>query len=245
MRLPTVVSPEEWLTARKALLAAETAVNEARRAAAAERQQLPIVRVEKKYMFEGDQGTVALADLFEGRPQLIVYHMMFDPAWDEGCRFCSFLMDNVGHLAHLHARNTTFAIVSRAPLEKLQRHRERMGWPMPWYSSFGSDFNYDFHVTLDESVAPVEYNYKDKAALEAGNLGYAVAGDAQGLSVFVRDDEGGVFHSYSTYGRGAEVLLSTYHYLDLTPLGRRTYVNGFPFHDTYGTAAAAHGHHHH
>ncbi|NUT08681.1 MAG: DUF899 domain-containing protein [Hamadaea sp.] len=220
MRLPTVVSPEEWLTARKALLAAETAANEARRAATAERQQLPMVRVDKKYVFEGDQGTVSLADMFDGRRQLIVYHMMFDPAWDEGCRFCSFLMDNVGHLAHLHARNTTFAIVSRAPLEKLQRHRERMGWAMPWYSSFGSDFNYDFHVTLDEAIAPVEYNYKDKATLLAEGQSFFTEGEQGAVSVFLREGED-VFHTYSSYGWENDILHNTFNYLDLTPLGRQ------------------------
>ncbi|MEV0271246.1 DUF899 domain-containing protein [Hamadaea sp. NPDC050747] len=220
MRLPTVVSPEKWLTARKALLAAETAANEARRAATAERQQLPMVRVDKKYVFEGDQGTVSLAELFDGRRQLIVYHMMFDPAWDEGCRFCSFLMDNVGHLAHLHARNTTFAIVSRAPLEKLQRHRERMGWPMPWYSSFGSDFNYDFHVTLDEAIAPVEYNYKDKATLLAEGQSFFTEGEQGAVSVFLRDGAD-VFHTYSSYGWENDILHNTFNYLDLTPLGRQ------------------------
>jgi len=235
MSLPTIVGQDEWLVARKALLATETAATEARRAATDERQRLPMVRVDKKYVFEGDQGTATLADMFEGRRQLIVYHMMFDPAWDEGCRFCSFLMDNVGHLAHLHARNTTFAIVSRAPLEKLRRHRERMGWPMPWYSSFGSDFNYDFHVTLDESVAPVEYNYKDKATLLAEGQVFFTEGEQGAVSVFLRDGDD-VFHTYSSYGWENDILHNTFNYLDLTPMGRQAEGPGsvaVRFHDRY------------
>jgi predicted dithiol-disulfide oxidoreductase (DUF899 family) len=154
----------------------------------------------------------------------------------------------VGRLEHLHAGDTTFVLVSRAPLAKIERWKERMGWTIPWYSSAGSDFNYDFHVTNDESVAPVEYNYKDKATMEREGLEYAVNGDAQAMSVFVRDEDT-VFHTYSTYGRGAEVMLSTYHYLDLTPLGRQRYVNEFPYHDTYddtydgGTGHSHHAHH--
>ncbi|MBL6277359.1 DUF899 domain-containing protein [Micromonospora fiedleri] len=235
MGLPTVVDREEWLVARKALLATEAAANEARRAATAERQRLPMVRVDKKYVFEGPQGTVSLADMFEGRRQLIVYHMMFDPAWEEGCRFCSLLMDNVGHPAHLHARNTTFAIVSRAPLAKLLRHRERMGWPLPWYSSFDSDFNYDFHVTLDEAVAPVEYNYKDKATLLAEGMDFFTEGEQGAVSVFLRDGED-VFHTYSSYGWENDILHNTFNYLDLTPLGRQMEGPGsvaIRFHDRY------------
>ncbi|WP_027345587.1 DUF899 domain-containing protein [Hamadaea tsunoensis] len=245
MTLPQIVSPDEWLAARLDLLAEEKAVMRAADAVTARRQALGMVPVDRDYRFTGPAGEATLADLFEGRRQLLVYHFMFHPDWEEGCPSCSYAVDNVGRLDHLHYSDTTFALISRAPLAKLDAWRTRMGWTVPWYSSAGSSFNYDFHVTNDESVAPVEYNYKDKATMEAENLGYAVAGDAQALSVFVRDDAGEVFHAYSTYGRGAEVLLSTYHYLDLTPLGRRNYVNQFPYHDTYGTAAAAHGHHHH
>jgi predicted dithiol-disulfide oxidoreductase (DUF899 family) len=124
-----------------------------------------MTEIDKQYAFEGKNGKASLLDLFEGRGQLLIYHFMFDPDWDEGCPSCSFLADNIGHLAHLHARDTTLAMVSRAPLARIEAFRQRMGWAVPWYSSFGSDFNYDFHVTLDQAVAPVEYNYRDVAAL--------------------------------------------------------------------------------
>jgi predicted dithiol-disulfide oxidoreductase (DUF899 family) len=156
---------------------------------------------------------VNLVDLFEGRHQLLVYHFMFHPDWENGCPSCSFTIDSVGRLEHLHAEDTTLVLVSRAPLAKLERFRARMEWTIPWYSSAGTGFNYDFHVTNDESIAPVEYNYKDKATL-ARDAAYRLHGDGQGLSVFVREDDA-VFHTYSTYGRGTEVMMSTYHYLDL------------------------------
>jgi predicted dithiol-disulfide oxidoreductase (DUF899 family) len=124
-----------------------------------------MVRIDKEYIFDGPDGKVRLLDLFEGRRQLIVYHFMFDPSWDEGCPNCSFLVDNIGHLAHVHARDTSLVLVSRAPLARSEPFKRRMGWTVLWYSSFGSDFNYDFHVTLDETVAPVEYNYRDEAEL--------------------------------------------------------------------------------
>jgi predicted dithiol-disulfide oxidoreductase (DUF899 family) len=242
---PRVVSRPEWLAARLELLDREKEVMRAQDVVAARRRELPMVRVDKDYTFEGAAGPVALAELFEGRRQLIVYHFMFHPDWDEGCPSCSYAVDNVGRLEHLHSAETTLALVSRAPWPSLATWRARMGWTVPWYSSAGGDFNYDFHVTNDASVAPVEYNYKDAATLEREGLGYAAHGDAQAVSVFVREG-GEVFHTYSTYGRGAEVLLSTYHYLDLTPLGRQgRYVNQFPYHDTYGEPAAAAGHHHH
>ena len=213
-------------------------------AVAARRRDLPMVRVDKTYGFESSAGTVRLADLFEGRQQLIIYHFMFHPDWVDGCPSCSYAVDNVGRLEHLHAEDTTFALVSRAPFGTLEKWRTRMGWTIPWYSAAEGDFSYDFHATNDESVAPVEYNYKDKATLEREGLQYVVDGDGQALSVFVREGDD-VFHTYSTYGRGAEVLLSTYHYLDLTPRGRRRYVNEFPYHDTYGSAAAQSEHVHH
>lgn len=195
--------------------------------------------VEKDYTFDGPNGSVTLLDLFEGRPQLIIYHAMFDPAWDEGCSSCSLLIDNIGHLAHLHCRRTTLALVSRAPYEKLEGFKARMGWSCPCYSSFGSDFNYDFHVTLDQDVAPVEYNFRDLEELEAAGMGYLAGGGEQpGTSVFLTDGDR-VFHTYSTYARGGEVGIGTYHYLDLTPLGRQEtgpggeYINTFRLHDTY------------
>ncbi len=155
---------------------------------------------------------MGLAELFEGRRQLIVYHFMFDPSWDAGCPSCSFLVDSIGNLAHLHARDTTLAAVSRAPMAAIERYRKRMGWTFPWYSSHGSDFNYDFHVTIDPAVTPPEYNFQ----VFDGDW----TGELPGTSVFLRDGEE-VFHTYSSYARGGDVLLGTYNYLDLTPLGRQ------------------------
>ena len=151
-----VASREAWLVARKALLEREKALTRAQDALRAERQALPWVRIEKDYVFEGPEGRLSLADLFDGRAQLIVYHFMFDPTWEDGCPSCTAGTDelSVGFFEHLHSRNTSYAMVSRAPLEKLQRWKERRGWDVPWYSSFGSDFNYDFGVTIDESKAP-------------------------------------------------------------------------------------------
>jgi predicted dithiol-disulfide oxidoreductase (DUF899 family) len=219
MENPMVVTREEWLVARKALLAKEKAATRAKDELSAERRRLPMVEIDKAYVFEGPSGEVGLRDLFEGRAQLIVNHYMFDPAWDEGCNSCAVVADNVGHLAHLHARDTSFALVSRAPLAKIEAFKARMGWNLPWYSSFDSDFNYDFHVTQDEAVAPVEYNYRSKAELIEAGLPYLTSGETWGVSVFLRDGDR-VFHTYSAYGRGAEVLLGTYSYLDLTPHGR-------------------------
>jgi uncharacterized protein (TIGR02246 family) len=217
---PQVVPRAEWLVARKQLLAKEKAFTRQRDALNAERRRLPMVWIDKDYVFENPKGPVKLLDLFEGRPQLIVYHFMFDPGWEAGCASCSFLTDNIGHLAHLHARKTTLALMSRAPIAKIEAYRKRMGWTVPWYSSFGSDFNYDFHVTMDETVAPVEYNYTDKATLIQKGEEYFTRGESHGVSVFLRDGAD-VFHTYSTYARGADVLVGTYHYLDLTALGRQ------------------------
>jgi predicted dithiol-disulfide oxidoreductase (DUF899 family) len=155
MTLPTVVSREEWLAARKDLLVKEKAATRARDALKTERRRLPMVRVEKGYVFDTPEGKRSLLDLFEGRRQLIVYHFMFDPSWGAGCPSCLLLVDSIGHLSHLHARNTSLTVVSRVALEKLQAYRERMGWTVPWVSSCGSDFNYDFHATIDPSVAAV------------------------------------------------------------------------------------------
>ena len=241
MTVPRVASREEWLAARLELLAREKEITRMQDAAAARRRELPMVRIDKDYTFDGPAGRVRLIDLFEGRRQLIVYHFMFDPSWEEGCPSCSFAVDNVGRLEHLHDSDTTFVLSSRAPLTKIEKFRARMGWTIPWYSSAGSDFNYDFHVTNDESVAPVEYNYKDKATLEREGIPFMGEGESHGLSVFFQEDDA-VFHTYSTYGRGPETLLSTYHYLDLTPLGRQRYVNEFPYYYKYRDEA---GHSHH
>lgn len=239
-----IVSRDEWLSSRKELLRQEKELTRLRDKVNELRRQLPAVAVEKDYTFAGPAGPVRLVDLFEGRRQLVVYHFMFEPGWTEGCTGCSLLVDNLGHLAHLNAADTTLAVVSRAPLPSLLPFKERMGWTFPWYSSHGSDFNYDFHVTNDAAVAPVEYNYKDAATLEREGLGDFAQGDRQGLSVFVRDGQDRVLHTYSTYGRGLDHLLNTYNYLDLTPLGRQRYVNEFPHHDTYDTPSAGNGHCH-
>ncbi|WP_422771036.1 DUF899 domain-containing protein [Plantactinospora sp. WMMC1484] len=212
-----VASREDWLVARRQLLADEEEAARRLAEVAAQRRALPAVRLEKKYVFDGPDGRVELLDLFAGRRQLIVYHFMFDPAWEHGCKFCSYLVDNIGHLSHLHARDTALALVSRAPFPKIESFRARMGWSVPWYSSHGSDFNYDFHVTLDEAVAPVEYNFQDRATLE--RTGGPTEGEAGGLSVFVQDG-GAVYHTYSTYGEGAALLHGIDNYLELTPQGR-------------------------
>jgi predicted dithiol-disulfide oxidoreductase (DUF899 family) len=236
--MPRIVSEEEWLAARKAFLVKEKAAAKARDALNAERRELPMVAVDKEYVFEGPDGTATLADLFDGRRQLIVRHFMFDPDWDEGCPSCSFMADDVGPLDHLHQKDTSLVFVARAPQEKLSAFAKRMGWEFPFYSSFGSDFNYDFGVTLDESVRPIEYNYKyygTKEAFEAP--GQYFSGELSGTSVFFRQD-GQVFHTYSTYARGDDLLGSTHDHLDLTPLGRQE--EGLPYplawaklHDSY------------
>jgi predicted dithiol-disulfide oxidoreductase (DUF899 family) len=215
---PQVASPEEWLAARKQLRAKEGELLELRDAVNEARRQLPMVPVDTEYVFEGPTGKVSLLDLFEGRSQLIVQHFMFDPEWDEGCRHCSLLTDGIGSTAHLHALDTTIAIVSRAPYEKIERFQRRMGWDVPWYSSYGSPFNYDYHATLDESVAPVEYDYQDKETLAAhGN--WFTEGETGGMSVFLREGDR-VFHTYSCYGDGIDVFHNTFNFLDLTPHGR-------------------------
>lgn len=248
--MPRVVSQAAWRQARIRLLEQEKAATHARDALNAQRRELPVVRIDKDYRFEGPHGPLRLLDLFEDRLQLIVYHFMFHRDTGLGCEGCSYLIDNLGRLEHLHARGTTFAMVSRAPLEEIAPFRTRMGWQFPWYSSFGSDFNYDFHVSVDESVAPVEYNYRDKAELERLGQDYHVRGEQPGMSVFLRDGDQ-VYHSYSTYGRGLEAPLFTYHLLDLTPLGRGEGWGGMPdyqgkgmnwtrFHDEYDQAPPPH-----
>ncbi|WP_067841590.1 DUF899 domain-containing protein [Nocardia lijiangensis] len=234
MTRPTEASRDEWLSARKRLLAEEKELTRRQDALAAERRELPMVRIDKDYVFEGEAGKASLADLFEGRRQLIVYHMMWLWDLDTGCPSCAMVLDNVGHLAHLHAQNTSFAAVSRGPWESLRPYRERMGWTFPMYSSFGGDFNYDFHVTLDESVAPVEYNYLSKAELELEGRTSDVEGEQPGTSVFWRDDDDTVFHTYSSYSRGGDIHIGTHNYLDLTPLGRQRHVGEAMHHDRYG-----------
>jgi predicted dithiol-disulfide oxidoreductase (DUF899 family) len=232
MNLPQVVSPDEWLTARKDLLKEEKEVTLRQEALNARRRELPMVKLDKDYVFEGPDGKASLLDIFERRRQLIVYHFMFGPDDDEGHNSCSLMVDNISHEEHLHALDTTIALVSRAPLSKLLAFKERMGWTIPWYSAFGGDFNYDFHVTNDESIAPVQYNYKDKATLIEKGTPWYISGEWQGLSVFLRDGDE-VYHTYSAYERGIEGLVNTYNWLDLTPLGRQIHVTEVKLHDSY------------
>jgi predicted dithiol-disulfide oxidoreductase (DUF899 family) len=222
-----VVSPAEWREARIRHLAREKELTRARDVLNEERRALPVVAVEKDYRFETSTGSARLIDLFEGRRQLIVYHFMFFREKGEGCPGCSHLADNVPHLSHMHARETTFALVSRAPLAELEPFKRRMGWKLPWHSSYGSDFNYDFHATTDETVRPVEYNYRTKEELEARGQSYHVNGEQHGVSVFLRDSDR-VYHTYSTYGRGPDSMLATYSWLDITPFGRGEGWDGMP-----------------
>lgn len=218
--LPKVVSRAEWLAARKNLLAREKEFTRQRDILSAERRRLPMVKIEKEYAFESPHGHTNLLGLFGKHPQLIVYHFMFDPSWQEGCPSCSFFADNfTGTIIHLPARNTAFACVSRAPISKIEAFKERMGWTFPWFSSFDSTFNRDFQVTVD-TATDSEYNYANAAALKQAGKIWIEKGELPGLSVFLREDDH-IFHTYSTYQRGLDLLLNTYNYLDLTPLGRQ------------------------
>jgi len=235
---PKVVGRDEWRTARKTLLKHEKELTGQRDRINAERRRLPMVKLEKEYTFEGSNGSAKLIDLFERRTQLIIYHFMFDPAWEKGCMGCTGYVNALGDLSMLNERDTTFALVSRAPFPKLQAYKNLNGWTLPWYSSFGSDFNYDFHVTPNEAVAPIEYNYLTKAELESRGIPSAIVeGEKPGLSVFFRlgDD---VFHTYSTYARGVESLTDSYSLLDVTPYGRQEDFEdsppGYPQKPTYG-----------
>ncbi|WP_328428469.1 DUF899 domain-containing protein [Streptomyces sp. NBC_00443] len=199
MSLPEIVSRAQWRAAREELLVKEKAATRARDALGAERRRLPMVEIDEEYVFEGGDGKATLLDLFEGRHQLVVYHFMFAPDWDAGCRSCSGFLDQVGHLAHLKARGTTLVAVSRAPYTKILPFKARMGWTVPWYSSYGSDFNHDFEATLEHEGELVE---------------------RPGVSCLLRDRDR-VFHTYSTYERGLDGLGSATGFLDLTALGRQ------------------------
>ncbi len=234
---PPIASSAEWRAQRTRLLAHEKEVTQHYDRVAAERRRLPMVRLEKDYVFDGPAGKRHLRDLFEGQVQLIVYHFMFDPAWEKGCPGCTGFVDALGDLSMLAARNTSFALISRAPLAKLEAYKKQRGWNRPWFSSFGSDFNYDFHVTLDESVRPIEYNYRSKAELLAHDSVNPPKGESHGLSVFFRlGDE--VYHTYSAYARGVEHLTNAYALLDVTPYGRQEDWEkspaGWPQKPTYG-----------
>jgi len=234
---PEIVTREEWLAARKALLAKEKEHIRRYDALNAERRRLPMVRVAKDYVFEGPGGPVRLLDLFEGHHQLIVYHFMFGPDWDKGCPGCTGFVDALGDLSMLEDRDTSMVLVSRAPLPKLEAYKARRQWALPWVSSFDSDFNYDFHATLDPTVAPVEYNYKSQEELEAERGGPVQPTEAHGLSVFFRIG-GDVFHTYSAFARGVERKTDAFALLDLTPYGRQEDFEdsppGWPQRPTYG-----------
>jgi predicted dithiol-disulfide oxidoreductase (DUF899 family) len=210
-----VVSREQWLAARKELLVKEKALTQLRDALAAERREMPSVKVEKKYIFDGPGGTQTLADLFGGKSQLIVYHFMLGPGWAEGCKSCSFLGDHFdGSVVHLANRDATLLAVSRAPLTEIEAFKRRMGWRFRWVSSFGSDFNRNFHVSFTKeelASGEVDYNYgRTKFSSE----------EAPGLSVFYKDPAGEVFHTYSCYARGLDILIGAYNFMDLLPKGR-------------------------
>ncbi len=210
-----VVSREEWLAARKRLLSKEKELTRLRDRLSAERRELPWVRVEKEYVFEGPDGKETLADLFDGRSQLIVYHFMLGPGWEQGCPSCSLVSDHIdGANWHLPHRDITLLAVSRAPLSEIAAFKRRMGWRFKWVSSYGNDFNHDFHVsfTPDEMAqGEVYYNYARREFPSE---------EAPGLSVFCQDPSGAVFHTYSTYARGLDMLIGAYTYLDLAPKGR-------------------------
>ena len=230
-----IVSPEEWLVARKDLLGNEKQLTRLRDKLAAERRALPWVKIDKEYVFDAPEGKVTLADLFAGRGQLVIYHFMFGPNWQEGCPSCSFVSDHIdGALPHLAARDVTMVMVSRAALAKIEAFKKRMGWQFKWVSSQGSDFNGDFHVSFSKdemAEGEVNYNYtKQEFPSE----------EAPGLSVFYKGANGDVFHTYSTYGRGVEPLVGTYTILDLVPKGRDEDDLDFSMewvrhHDRYGT----------
>lgn len=232
-----IVSPEEWLAARKALLTKEKEFTRLRDRLSAERRALPWVKIEKPYVFEGPGGRETFGDLFGGKSQLIVKHFMLGPDWSEGCVGCSFEMDHVdGILAHLGARDVSYVAVSRAPWSEIDAFRKRMGWNIKWVSSGGSDFNYDFHVsfTPDEMRRGEGYYNYDMRPIPIEEL--------SGRSVFYRDERGDIFHTYSSFGRGGEDVLGTYRLLDIVPKGRdETGPRGnlsdwVRHHDRYGAA---------
>jgi predicted dithiol-disulfide oxidoreductase (DUF899 family) len=210
-----VVSKEEWLEARRALLAEEKAWTRERDRISQKRRQLPWVKVDKNYIFQSANGAVTLSELFDGRSQFIVYHFMFGPEWEEGCTGCSLLSDEVdGARRHFEHHDVSYVAVSRGPLEKLQAYRKRMGWTFRWVSSAGSDFNFDFHVSYPEGTREngVFYNFEKQPDPEIDEL--------TGVSVFIKDEDGAIYHTYSAYGRGGEMFLSVYGWLDIVPKGR-------------------------
>ncbi len=230
LNYPPVVSRDVWLQARLKLLAEEKELTHARDRLNRHRRELPMVRVEEPYVFENESGRKRFLELFEGRQQLIVYHFMW--LWengqplDEPCRGCSGWADQIarGHLSTLHSRNTALALVSRAPWAKIAPFKRRMGWTLPWYSSFGTNFNYDFHASFDASVAPIVYNYRTPEEHAQAGSDYYLKNeqpfDLHALSCFLRKGDE-IFHTYSTYGRGAEAAGGSYYLMDLTACGRQ------------------------
>ena len=226
MSLPNIVTRDEWSAARRELLAKEKDLTKQRDQLNVDRRNLPMVEIDKDYRFVGPRGPLRLIDMFEGRNQLIVYHFMFHPEWEEGCSSCTAGTDELspGFLRHLHVRDTTYAMVSRAPLPKLEHWKEQRGWDLPWYSSDGSDFNYDFGVTIDASRGFDVYNFRTldefasmgQESMKTSDQPY----DMPGLSCFIQAD-GRVFHTYSQYARGLESTGGSYYFLDLTALGRQ------------------------
>jgi predicted dithiol-disulfide oxidoreductase (DUF899 family) len=210
-----VVSHADWLTARKDFLKKEKEFTRLRDELSRQRRELPWEKVDKNYVFDGPNGKVTLADLFDGRSQLIVYHFMFGPGWTEGCKSCSYLADHFdGPAIHLANRDVTLAVISRAPIAEIAGFKKRMGWRFPWVSSFGSDFNYDYHVsfTPEEQVSgKVEYNYE---------LTQFPSEEGPGLSAFFKDANGDIFHTYSSYSRGLDIFVGAYNFLDHAPKGR-------------------------
>jgi predicted dithiol-disulfide oxidoreductase (DUF899 family) len=232
----TTGTHDEWRTARLELLQAEKELTHLTDDVARRRRELPWVRLGKGYRFDTQEGEATITDLFHGRSQLLVYHFMFDPGWDEGCPSCSGIADGFDTTyLHLLAHDVAFTAVSRAPLKKLLAYRDRMGWSFPWASSGGSDFNYDFHVTIDSAVAPVEYNYRDQARLEEAEVAWRDwSGEQPGMSAFALED-GVVYHTYSAYARGLDALWPMWQWLDRAPLGRNEGdLSWFHRHDEYG-----------
>jgi len=233
-----IVSHDEWIAARTDLLAKEKEFTRLRDDLTRQRMELPWEKVEKVYLFEGPNGKESLADLFEGRSQLLVYHFMFSREWESGCPHCSFWADNFNPvIVHMNHRDVTLVAISRALYPKLAAYEKRMGWSFKWLSSAATDFNFDYYVSFaaeDVARKAAFYNYTMQPPHMA---------DREGVSAFYKDDRGDVFHTYSAYGVGADVMLSTYRFLDLTPLGRQRYINQWPWHDTYGAPDRREHHH--
>ena len=234
----SVVSRDEWLEARRALLTKEKEMTRMRDRINAERLALPWVRVDKDYVFITPTGAKTLSELFDGRSQLVIYHFMFGPDWEAGCPGCSFLADHLdGAIVHLNNHDVSFVCVSRAPLDKIEAYKRRMGWHFPWVSSFGSDFNFDYHVSFTKeelAAGPVFYNYRETPAEQAHD-------ELPGLSSFYRDADGTIYHTYSNYARGGEEMLGTMMILDCAPLGRNegSTMDFIKRHDEYAAPSKA------